>query len=92
MNFISHVTSRKHLVREICDLLLDMWLLIMSHLSVKFDSQRSPENEFITFFICYMTLCEHVINKLCDFVDNKPASEPTTLSRFFATVLAEVEI
>ena len=39
-----------------------------------------------------MTLCDHVINKLCDFVDKKPALEPTTLSSFLAIVLAEVEI
>ena len=39
-----------------------------------------------------MTLCDHVINRLCDFVDNKPALEPTTLSSFLAIVLAEVEI
>ena len=57
-----------------------MWLLIISHPSVKFDSHRSRENEFITFFICYMTLCDHVINRLCDFVDNKPALEPKFLS------------
>ena len=50
---------------------LDMWLL--SHPSVKFDSHRSRENEFITFFICYMTLCDHVIYRLCDFVDNSSA-------------------
>ena len=73
-------------------LLLDMSLLIISHLSVKLDSHRSCEYEFITFFICYMTLCDHVINRLCDFVDNKPALEPTTLSSFLAIVLAEVEI
>ena len=53
-----------------------MWLLIISHPSVKFDSHRSRENEFITFFICYMTLCDHVINRLCDFVNKKPAYNP----------------
>ena len=39
-----------------------------------------------------MTLCDHVINRLCDFMDNNPALEPTTLSGFLTTVLAEVEI
>ena len=39
-----------------------------------------------------MALCDHVINRLCDFVDNKPALEPTTLPSFLAIVLAEVEI
>ena len=39
-----------------------------------------------------MTLCDHVINRLCDFVDKKPVLEPTTLSSFLAIVLAEVEI
>ena len=39
-----------------------------------------------------MTLCDHVINRLCDCLDNKPILEPTTLSDFLAMVLAEVEI
>ena len=39
-----------------------------------------------------MTLCDHVINRLCDFVDNKPALERTTLSSLLAIGLAEVEI
>ena len=39
-----------------------------------------------------MTLCDHVINRLCGFVDNKPALESTTLSGFLAIVLAEVEM
>ena len=73
-------------------LLLDMGLLIISHFSLKFDSHRSREHEFKTIFICYMTSCDHVINRLCDFVDNKPALEPTTLSSFLAVALAEVEI
>ena len=37
-----------------------------------------------------MTLCDHVINRLCDLVDNKSALEPTTMSSFLATVLVEV--
>ena len=73
-------------------LLLGMWLLIISHPSVKFDSHRLRENEFIKFFICYMTLCDNIINRLCYFVGDKPALEPTTLSSFSAIVLAEVEI
>ena len=74
-------------------LLLDMCLLIISHPSVKFDSHRCRKNEFITFFICYMTLYDHVINRLCDFVDHKPSPlELTTLSNVLAIVLAEVEI
>ena len=39
-----------------------------------------------------MTLYDHVINRLCDFVDHKPALELTTLSNVLALVLAEVEI
>ena len=39
-----------------------------------------------------MTLYDHVINRLCDFVDNKPALESTTLSSFLDIVLAEVEV
>ena len=37
-----------------------------------------------------MTLYDHVINRLYDFVDNKPALEPTTLSNFLAIAFAEV--
>ena len=37
-----------------------------------------------------MTLYDHVINRLCDFGDNKPALEP--LSGFLAIVPTEVEI
>ena len=48
-----------------------MWLPIISSPFTRFDSHRSRENEFITFFICYMTLCDNVINGLCDFVDNR---------------------
>ena len=39
-----------------------------------------------------MTLCDHVIKRLCDVMDNKPALEPATLSSFLAIVLAKVEI
>ena len=39
-----------------------------------------------------MTLFDHTINKLCDFVDNRPALEPTTLLSLVAMSLAEVEI
>ena len=39
-----------------------------------------------------MTLCDHMINRLCNFVDNRPALEPTTLSNLIALGLAEVEI
>ena len=65
-------------------LLLDMWLLIISHPSVKFDSHRSRENDVLSCFIFYVTWC--------DFVDNKPALERTTLSSLLAIGLAEVEI
>ena len=50
-----------------------------------FDSHRSCENEFMTLF-------DHMINRLCEFVDNKPALEPTTLSSLVAIGLAQVEI
>ena len=56
-----------------------------------FNSHRLRENEFITFFIFYMTSCDHMVNRLCDFVDNRPALEPTTLSSLVAIGLAEVE-
>ena len=39
-----------------------------------------------------MTLFDHTINRLCDFVDNRPALEPTTLLSLVAMGLAEVEI
>ena len=61
---------------------LDIWLLIISHPSATFDSDRSRESEFITFFICHVTLYDHVINRLCDLIDNRPPLEPTTLASF----------
>ena len=61
--------------------LLDMWLLIISQ--VKLNLSR---------FSFVIWLCDHLINRLCDFVDNKPALEPTTLSSFLAIVIVEVEI
>ena len=39
-----------------------------------------------------MTLCDQVINRLCNFLDNRPKLEPTTLSSLLAIVLLEVEI
>ena len=90
MKFIwPHVTTWSE---EYVTLLLDMWLLIIDHPSVKFDSQRSREKEFIAFLICYMSLCDHVINSLCDSVDNRLALEPTTLPSLVAIGLAEVKI
>ena len=90
MKFICRVTSRNRMVTGICDFAVRHVPLIISHPSVRFDSHRLCENEFITFFVCYMTLCDHVINRLCDFVDNRPVLEPTTLSIFVAIGLAEV--
>ena len=71
---------------------LDMWLLTIRHPSLKIDSDRSRENEFKKFFICYGILCDEVINNLLDLMDNKPAFEPTTLSSLVAIGLVEVEI
>ena len=68
---------------------LDILLLIISHPSAKFDSDRSRESEFITFFICHVTLYNHVINRFCDLIDNMPALEPTSLVAIGST---EVEI
>ena len=65
---------------------------MISHTSLKFDGHRSREKEFIAFLICYMILCDHVINRLFDFVDNRLALEPTTLSSLVAIGLMEVEI
>ena len=66
---------------------LDTWLP-----SAKFESRRSRKKDFGAFLICYMTLCDHVINRLCDFVDNRPALEPAALSSVVATRLVEVEV
>ena len=42
--------------------------------------------------ICYMTLCDHLINRLCDFVDSRPVLEPSTLLILVAIGLTEAEI
>ena len=39
-----------------------------------------------------MTLCDHVVNRLCDFVDNRPALESTILSSLVVIGLTEVDI
>ena len=46
----------------------------------------------ITFFICHVTWCAHVINGLCNFVDNIFSSETTSLSSVVAIGLVEMEI
>ena len=80
------------MIRGICDFAVRH--VTPNHMpsSIKFDSHRSCEKEFIAFLICYTTLCDHVINRLCDFVDNRPALEPTTLSSLVVIGLGEVEI
>ena len=71
---------------------LDIWLLIISHNFVKFDSDRSRESEFITSFTCRVTLYDHVINRLRALMDNSLALEPTTRSSLLAIGPMEVEI
>ena len=46
---------------------LDTWLLINQR-SVKFGSYRSRESNFITFFICHVTLYDYVMNRLSDLM------------------------
>ena len=77
------------MVRGTCDFVV-RHLTLKYVTSVKFDSHRSCENEFVTLFICYLNLCDHLINRLCHFVDNRPELEPTSLPRLVAIRLAEV--
>ena len=91
----SSFATRTHITtwsKEYMAVLLEKWLLIISHPSIKFYSNESRESKFKTFFICHVTLCDHVINRLCDLMDNKSALEPTTLSSLVAIGLAELEI
>ena len=76
----------KDITKFICHL-----TLFINHPYVKFDSDRSRESEFITFFICHVTLCDHVINRLCDFMDNRPTLKPTSLSRLVAMVTRKLK-
>ena len=48
--------------------LCNLWLLIISHYPVKFVGQRPRGSEHIKLFISHMTLYNHVIERLCDFV------------------------
>ena len=74
MKLICHEASRNSMVRKICDFAVRY---VTPNHKVTLMSRLIPrENEFITFFICYMTLCDHVINRLCDFVDKRPALDP----------------
>ena len=72
--------------------LLSLLFLIISYHPVKFSSHRSRENGDRRFFIRHVTWCVHVINGLCNFVDNIFSSEATSLSSFVAIGLMEVEI
>ena len=101
MKIICHVTSRNRMVRGICDFVV--WHVTPNYKSpfcqvlylstLPMFSHKSREKEFMAFLICYMILCDHVILfDLCDFVDNKPALDPTTLSGLVAIGPAEVKI
>ena len=81
------MTSGNRLVEGICNFVVGHILLIIGHRSVKFDSHRLRENKFIAFLICFVTLYDHVMNRLCDFVDNRAALEPTILSSLVAICL-----
>ena len=80
------------MVRGICDFAVRH--VTPNHKSpfCQVDGHRSRKKEFITFLIFYMTLCDHVINRLRDFVDNRPALEPTTVSSLVAIGLAEGKV
>ena len=91
MKFICHVTSRNRMVRVICDFAVRHMTPNHKHPFVKFDGYRSREKEFIAFLICYITLCNHDINRLFDFIDNRPVLEPTSLSSLLGIGLAKVE-
>ena len=67
-----------------------LWLLILKHHHVKFTEHRRRENGDITFFSCHMIWCVYEINGLCDFLDDIPPSEATSLPSFVAIVIAEV--
>ena len=67
-----------------------LWLLILKHHHVKFTEHRSRKNGDITFFSCHMIWCVYEINGLCDFLDDIPPSEATSLPSFVAIVIAEV--
>ena len=81
-----HVTAWSE---KYATLLLDVWLLTISHASVKFNITQKWIYD--VFHLLY-DLCDHMINRLYDFVDDRPTLEPTTLSRLVAMGLAEVEL
>ena len=51
----------------------------------------SRGNGDITFFICHVTWCVHLINKLCDLVDNTFLSGAISLSNLVAIGFVELE-
>ena len=89
---ICHMNSRNMWSKEYVALWLDIWLLIISHPSIKFDRDRSRESEFKIFLISLVTLCDHIINRLSDLMDNNLTLKPTTLPSLVAIGLADVEI
>ena len=68
--FICHVTSRDW---------RNMWFCALRHLvispfPVKVGGQKPSGSEDLTFLICNKASCDHRINGLCDFVDNKTSA------------------
>ena len=51
--------------------------VLISYNPVKFRSQMPCGRENIIFFICHVTLCDHVIEEMCDFMVNGSSSQAT---------------
>ena len=84
---IYHVTSRNHVIEEICD-------FVVRHMTSNHKPCKNTGHLKVNLwpFPFDVSLCDHVINRLCDLVDNRLALEPTTLSGLVIMCLAEVKI
>ena len=89
-NMISHYLVKFGMRKDmwLCSLLL----FIVSHHPVTFGGHKSRRNEKITFFVCHVTCCVQVINRLCGFIDNIPSSEAAYLSSLIDIDVVEEEI
>ena len=66
------------------------WFLIISHNPVKVCGHKNccgRSNK--RFFICHVTSCDHVINRLYNCMDKSPSSEFIILSSLVATGFAK---
>ena len=94
--FICYMTSSYHAIEMTCDFIacdsLSSLLHFVATIYIKSGGHSSHENGDITFFIFHVTWCVHVINELCDFVENIFSSEASLENIFSSSSLVAIDI